>query len=111
MSVSGERVRHIVVELRSGCQDRQVKAALELRNLATAVQNKERIREADGIEVLLHLLDSGHENDLTIVCAETLSCLAADDGATRVSHQICSLCSPVQAFCLIQIIASLDLNM
>lgn len=84
MMVSPEAVRHIVIDLRSGCKQLQVRAAMELRNLASEAENKEAIRQGDGIEVLLQLLDSGHHNVLTTVCAETIACLAADDPCNRV---------------------------
>jgi len=83
MTVSYEDVQRLVNTLRSGFQERQVQAAMELRNLASEVVNKDVIRQAGGIQILLHLLDSGHTNILTTVCAETLACLAADDQDNR----------------------------
>ena len=50
-----------------------------MRNLATKVENKRAISEAGAIKELLGFLDSGEDNALTIVAAETLCCLAADD--------------------------------
>ena len=85
MTVSPEDVERLVVTLQSGVQERQVQAAMELRNLAAEVDNKEAIRHAGGIQTLLQLLDSGHTNILTTVCAETLACMAADDPDNRVS--------------------------
>jgi len=86
MTVSSEDVQRLVNTLKSGVQERQVHAAMELRNLASEVVNKDVIREAGGIPVLLQLLDSGHDNILTTVCAETVACLAADDLENRVSR-------------------------
>ena len=84
MSATSEKVHCMVADLRSGSQNRQIQAALQLRNLATVVQNKELIRKAGGIQVLLNLLDCGQPDILTTVCIETISCLAADDLQNRV---------------------------
>ena len=85
MTSSAAAVRQIICNLQSGLQGTQIEAAVELRNLAIEVDNKEIIRRADGIRVLLKLLHSGYQNPLTTVCIETLSCLAADDAKNRVS--------------------------
>jgi hypothetical protein len=85
MTVSPEDVQSLVNTLKSGIQENQVQAAMELRNLASEVVNKNVIREAGGIRILLQLLDSGHDNILTTVCAESLACLAADDLENRVT--------------------------
>lgn len=85
MATTSEEVTRIITELQSGCEGKQVQAALQLRNLAAEARNKDIIREAGGIQVLLRLLESGHKNDLTTVSAESISCLAADDLQNRVS--------------------------
>lgn len=84
MTSSTAAVRQIIADLQSGSQATQIQAAVELRNLAAEIENKEIIRKADGIQVLLRLLGSGYQNPLTTVCTETLTCLAADDARNRV---------------------------
>lgn len=69
--------------LKCGTDDQQYQAALALRNLAGDAGSKHLIREAGGIESLLRLLDAGTDSMLTVVGAETLSCLAADDSENR----------------------------
>lgn len=70
--------------MRSGDTQQQYNAIIALRNLATKVENKRAISEAGAIKELLAFLDIGDENPLTIVAAETLSCLAADDPPNMV---------------------------
>ncbi|KAK9817315.1 hypothetical protein WJX72_012543 [[Myrmecia] bisecta] len=69
--------------LQNGTDEEQFQAAMALRTLAGQAANKQLIREAGGIEVLLGLLDGAADSGLAIVAAETLSCLAADDAANR----------------------------
>lgn len=84
MQADTETVYRWVEWLKSGSDEQQYQAALALRALAGDASNKHLIREAGGIERLLRLLDSGVDSMLTVVGAETLSCLAADDPANRV---------------------------
>lgn len=84
MQADTETVYRWVEWLKSGSDEQQYQAALALRALAGDASNKHLIREAGGIERLLRLLDSGGNSMLTVVGAETLSCLAADDPANRV---------------------------
>ena len=84
MQADTETVYRWVDWLRSGSDEQQYQAAMALRALAGDAGNKHLIREAGGIEGLLCLLDSGVDSMLTVVGAETLSCLAADDPANRV---------------------------
>ena len=84
MQADTETVYRWVEWLKSGTDEQQYQAALALRALAGDAGNKHLIREAGGIEALLRLLDNGTDSTLTIVGAETLSCLAADDPANRV---------------------------
>lgn len=84
MQADTETIYRWVDWLRSGTDEQQYQAALALRALAGDAGNKHLIREASGIEALLRLLDSGVDSMLTVVGAETLSCLAADDAANRV---------------------------
>ena len=93
MTSSDEAVRQIICNLQSGSQGSQIEAAVELRNLAAESDNQDLIPRADGIRVLLKLLDSGYNNPLTLVCTETLSCLAADDAKNRVS--LCRVFRPM----------------
>ncbi|KAL3152213.1 hypothetical protein ABBQ32_001299 [Trebouxia sp. C0010 RCD-2024] len=83
MQADTETVYRWVEWLKSGSDEQQYQAALALRALAGDASNKHLIREAGGIERLLRLLDSGGNSMLTVVGAETLSCLAADDPANR----------------------------
>lgn len=73
----------VVEWLSSGRQDQQYQASLALRTLAAQAPNKPLIREAGGIQQLVELLDSRAETPLTVVAAETLSCLVADDPVNR----------------------------
>lgn len=82
--------------LAAGDGEEQYQAALALRAVAGDAGDKHLIREAGGIEALLQHLDSGNDNMLTVVAAETLSCLAADDPANRASK--CNV-----LFCLYQV--------
>ena len=84
MAAESEMVYRWVEWLKCGTDDQQYQAALALRNLAGDAGSKHLIREAGGIESLLRLLDAGTESMLTVVGAETLSCLAADDCENRV---------------------------
>ena len=84
MQADTETVYRWVEWLKSGSDEQQYQAALALRALAGDASNKHLIREAGGIERLLRLLDSGVDSMLTVVGAETLSRLAADDPANRV---------------------------
>ena len=85
MAAESEMVYRWVEWLKCGTDDQQYQAALALRNLAGDAGSKHLIREAGGIESLLRLLDAGTDSMLTVVGAETLSCLAADDTENRVS--------------------------
>ena len=85
MAAESEMVYRWVEWLKCGTDDQQYQAALALRNLAGDAGSKHLIREAGGIESLLRLLDAGTDSMLTVVGAETLSCLAADDSENRVS--------------------------
>ena len=84
MAAKAESVQQLVQWLKTGSQEKQIQAAMALRNLASDVSNKNVIREGGGIQALLQLLDAGPDNVLTVVSAETLSCLAADDPDNRV---------------------------
>eukprot|EP00891_Asterochloris_glomerata_P007776 jgi/Astpho2/7776/fgenesh1_pg.00117_%23_7_t len=83
MAAESEMVYRWVEWLKCGTDDQQYQAALALRNLAGDAGSKHLIREAGGIESLLRLLDAGTDSMLTVVGAETLSCLAADDSENR----------------------------
>jgi hypothetical protein len=48
-------------------------------------EQKAAVRKCGGVEALLALLDGSPEQPMTVVAAETLSCLAVDDVASRVS--------------------------
>ena len=85
MQADTDTIYRWVEWLEVGNDEEQYQAALALRALAGDAGNKHLIREAGGIEALLRLLDSGNDSTLTVVGAETLSCLAADDPANRVS--------------------------
>lgn len=85
MTDKTDGVERLVRWLQSGTEERQLKAALALRNLATETSNKRVIREAGGIVRLLQPLHLGAHDVLTVVCAETLACLAADDPENRVN--------------------------
>lgn len=97
MTSSARAVQQIISNLQSNSQSSQIEAAIELRNLAAEGDNKDIIRKADGLKVLLKLLDSGYQNPLTTVCTETLSCLAADGARNRVDL---SLLEVQQRLCL-----------
>lgn len=84
MQADTDTVYSWVEWLKSGSGEQQYQAALALRALAGDANNKQLIREAGGIEGLLGLLHLGPDSILTVVGAETLSCLAADDPANRV---------------------------
>lgn len=105
MQADTETVYRWVEWLRSGTGEQQYQAALALRALAGDANNKHLIREAGGIEALLGLLDNGMDNMLTVVGAETLSCLAADDPANRVQskqmHRVLLLTVSINAFCFL----------
>lgn len=88
MQADNDTIYRWVDWLEAGNGEEQYQAALALRALAGDVGDKHLIREAGGIEALLRLLDSGNDNMLTVVAAETLSCLAADDAANRVSSHV-----------------------
>ena len=102
MAAESEMVYRWVEWLKCGTDDQQYQAALALRNLAGDACSKHLIREAGGIESLLRLLDAGSDSMLTVVGAETLSCLAADDSENRVRgrgsdrRESCTLGSPFQ---------------
>ena len=85
MQADTDTIYRWVEWLEVGNDEEQYQAALALRALAGDAGNKHLIREAGGIEALLRLLGSGNDSTLTVVGAETLSCLAADDPANRVS--------------------------
>lgn len=84
MQADTDTIYRWVEWLKSGSGEEQYQSAMALRALAGDAGNKHLIREAGGIEALLRLLDSGPDSILTVVGAETLSCLAADDPANRV---------------------------
>lgn len=88
MQADNDTIYRWVDWLEAGNGEEQYQAALALRALAGDAGDKHLIREAGGIEALLRLLDSGNDNMLTVVAAETLSCLAADDAANRVSSHV-----------------------
>ena len=88
MQADNDTIYQWVDWLEVGNGEEQYQAALALRTLAGDAGDKHLIREAGGIEALLRLLDSGNDNMLTVVAAETLSCLAADDAANRVSSHV-----------------------
>ena len=113
MQADTETVYRWVDWLKSGSDEEQYQAALALRALAGDAGNKHLIREAGGIEGLLCLLDSGVDSMLTVVGAETLSCLAADDPANRVHFTVdqlscctenCLLSVTVPAGCVLPIV-------
>ena len=85
MQADNDTIHQWVDWLEAGNGEQQYQAALALRALAGDAGDKHLIREAGGIDALLRLLDSGNDNMLTVVAAESLSCLAADDPANRVS--------------------------
>ncbi len=100
MQADEETVYRWVEWLKSGTGEQQYQAALALRALAGDASNKHLIREAGGIEGLLRLLESGPDSILTVVGAETLSCLAADDPANRVlSFVLCMIQHCSSIFC------------
>ena len=78
------QVRRVVEWLNSDRREQQHQASLVLRSLAAHAANKQAIRDAGGIPPLVLLLDNGPESALTVVAAETLSCLVADDPVNRV---------------------------
>ena len=90
MQADTETVYQWVDWLKSGSDEQQYQAAMALRALAGDVNNKHLIREAGGIEGLLRLVQLGPDSELTIVGAEALSCLAADDPANRVGISVAS---------------------
>ncbi len=85
MSSNAEHIQQWVEWLQNGSNEEQFQAATALRTLAGQAGNKPLIREAGGIEALLGVLDDTSEGGLAVLGAETLSCLAADDAANRVS--------------------------
>ena len=84
MGADAPEVYRAVEWLRNGKEEQQYQAALALRSLAADADNKDLIREAGGIQELIKLLDSGPDASLTIVSAETVCCLVADDLVNRV---------------------------
>lgn len=89
MRVDAPQVYRVVEWLRSGREEQQYQAVLALRSLAAEPDNKDLIREAGGVQELIKLLDFGPNASLTIVAAETISCLVADDQVNRVES--CSI--------------------
>jgi len=84
MGADAAEVYRAIEWLRSSREEQQYQAVLALRSLATDASNKSLIREAGGIQELIKLLDSGMDASLTIVSAETVCCLVADDLDNRV---------------------------
>ena len=87
MASEAPHVYRAIEWLKSGSEEQKFQASLALRSLAGHPPNKPMIREAGGIQQLVVLLDGGPENALSVVVAETLSCLVADDPVNRVSEQ------------------------
>lgn len=87
MVADAREVYRAVEWLRSGKEEQQYQAVLALRSLAAEPDNKDIIREAGGIQELIKLLDSGPDASLTIVSAETICCLVADDQINRVHSE------------------------
>lgn len=79
-----ENVPLVVSWLRDGKPGQKYQAALAMRGLASNPGNKKAIREAGGIQGLLENLEGPPNNSMTVVSAETISCLIADDLENRV---------------------------
>lgn len=78
------QAREHVAHLFSGPEGQRLRAALALRDMAGLPAQKAAVREAGGVEALLAVLDGGCQQQLTVVAAEALSCLAVDDMLSRV---------------------------
>lgn len=83
MASEAPHVYRAIEWLKNGNDEQQYQASLALRSLAGHPANKPMIREAGGIQQLVVLLDGAPDSALTIVVAETLSCLIADDQVNR----------------------------
>ena len=86
MASEAPHVYRAIEWLKSGNREQRYQASLALRSLAGHPPNKPMIREAGGLQELVVLLGGGPDNPLTIVVAETLSCLVADDPVNRVGQ-------------------------
>lgn len=84
MTSEPQHVYRVVDWLLSEKEEEKYQAALAMRSLASQASNKQLIREAGGIQRIITLLDSGPDKPLTVVAAETISCLVADDHVNRV---------------------------
>lgn len=84
MGIDAPEVYRAVEWMKGGKEEQQYQAVLALRSLAADAENKDLIREAGGMQELIKLLDSGPDASLTIVSAETVCCLVADDQLNRV---------------------------
>lgn len=87
MMADAPQVHRAVEWLKSGKEEQQYQAILALRSLSAEPENKELIREEGGMQELIRLLDSGPDASLTVVAAETIACLVADDPVNRVESK------------------------
>lgn len=78
-------VHQFVFALRHGGVRERLKAVEGIRYLVSNPDNKKAVRDAGGMEALVEKLDNSQDSPLTIVIAETITCLIADDDASRVS--------------------------